>query len=84
MVYKLIAYNLEDDGERISDEFDLTDDSGRTFYFPSKKTAKLFAYKYGENFLYDEYVDYEIDVDSEDRNYTNKDAEHLIEFILEV
>lgn len=77
MVYSLYAYNGYD-------EFDLTDGDGRVLYFPSEETAVSFAEKYKSNFLYDEYADYEIDVDFENRAYTGKEAKALIEFLLDM
>lgn len=80
MVYSLYAYNPDGD----YDEFDLTDDSGKILYFPSEETAVSFAEKYESNFLYDDYADYEIGVDSENRDYTEKEARVLTEFILDM
>lgn len=75
MVYCLYAYYGYD-------EFDLTDNDGRVLYFPSEETAVSFAEKYKVDFLYDDYVNYEIDVDFENRAYTGKEAEVLIGFLL--
>lgn len=66
------------------DEFDLTDNDGRVLYFPSEETAVSFAEKYKSNFLHDEYTDYEIDVDFENRTYAEEEAKILIEFLLDM
>lgn len=83
MVYSLYAYNPDGDYDGGYDEFDLTDNNGKILYFPSGETAVLFAEKYRFNFLYDDYANYEIGVDSKNRNYTEKEAEVLIEFLLD-
>ena len=83
MVYNLYAYNPDGDYDGDYDEFVLTDDNGKILYFPSEETAVSFAEKYKSNFLYDDYANYEIDVDSENMDYTEKEAEVLIKFLLD-
>ena len=61
----------------------VTDDNGKILYFPSEETAVSFAEKYKSDFFYDDYSDYEIGVDSKNRDYTKKEAEVLIEFLLD-